>query len=414
VTRRLLALAFVLGLLGPAARADVTARARGSATITGGDSAAARTRALDDAVRQAVDQTIAASLDPKARDAAAAEAIKKRVLRRARAYVPQLRVTSEGADEGVYAVEIEATVNDQQLAADLRALGVGVPPPVGTPVPDEPTGPPPRARPPLALLAVTRAGEQTWATFGRSGADGGPVAAALGRELGARGFKVARTAGLEVPVAPGGEGGAGAPLDVGQAQALARAAGAGGALVAAAELRDGGRIRGTRQVGAECRLTVRADDVNGGRLAEASADGAGFGLDAAAATAAAARDAAVRVGRELGRRLDARWPEETAAPAGRGVLVRLRGVLRWADVDALARALGAVPGVRQVLVSRYARREVALLVTGGASPRALADAAGQVALADQHIAARAGAGEVSVELTGSGRPAPAATEGQDR
>jgi len=407
--KRLLLALLVLPAL---AHADVAAKARGSATITGGDSAAARARALDDAERQAVDQTVATLIDPKAREANA-DVIKKRVLRRARAYVREFKVVSEGADEGVYAVEIDASVNDTQLAADLRALMPGAAgqtvPPVGTPVPDEP-GPPPKTRPSLALLLVTRAGDHIDATFGRQGTDGGPAAAALTRELGARGFKVARTAGLEAPVAVNSENG-GAPLDGAQAAAVTRAAGAGGALVGSAEVKDGGRIRGTVLVGAECQLVLRVDDVASGRIAEAQATGAGFGADMPNAASGAARDAAVRIGRELGRRLDGHWPEETAAPAGRGVLVHIRGALRWADVDTMARALGAVPGVRQVTIARFARRDVTLLASGGASTRALADAAGQVSFPDLRVAARAAPGEVSIDL-GADPSRPVAAPGE--
>jgi hypothetical protein len=403
--RALLRALALCALAAGAAHADQPTHARGSAPLGGGDNAAARTRALDDAVRQAVEQVVAASVDPQAR-AASADAIKKRVLRRARAYVRELKVAREGAEDGVYAVEIDALVNDGQLTGDLRALGVGVPPPVGTPVPDEPTGPAPRKRPPLALLVVTRQGDAVQATFGRAGSAGGVVAAALGRELAARGFKSVTAAGASVPVGAAGEGSA-TPLDVAQAAALTRAVGAGGALVASAELTESGRVRGTTQLGAECRIGARVDDVDSGRLAEVRAEGAGFGPDAAAAAAEAARAAAVRAGREVGRRLESHWPEESAAVTGRGAAVRVHGALRWSDVDAVSRTLAAVPGTERVTLARLARREVTLLVVGGAATRALVDAAAQASLPDLKVAARAQGGEVDVELAADAtRPAP--------
>src|SRR5262249_1936680 len=93
------------------------------------------------------------------------------------------------------------------------------------------------------------------------------------------------------------------------AEGPTRGAAAGGALVGSAEVKDGGRIRGTMLVGAECQLVLRVDDITTGRIAEAQATGAGFGADMPNAASAAARDAAVRMGRELGRRLDGHWPE---------------------------------------------------------------------------------------------------------
>jgi hypothetical protein len=399
--------ALALLFVGAVAHADMTVQARGSAPVTGGDAAGARARALDDALRQAVDQAVAATVEPAAR-AAGADAIKKRILRRARAYVPQFKVAEEGVTDNVYAVQIEATVADGQLASDLRALGVGAPAPPAGPGPaapaPEPQQPPPAARPALALLVVTGAGARTWSSFGKAGDDGGPVAAALARELGARGFKVARTAGLEVPVTL--EAAARPPLDARQAAALTRAAGAGGALVGTARFQDGGRIRGTRDVGAELDLDLELDDVGTGRVGSANVQAAGYGVDAAAAEVAAARAAAIRAGRALAPRLEAHWPEEGSGSA-HGVLVRVRGAGRSADVDAIARALAGVPGVQAVAPARFARREVTLLVRGGAAARALAEAAGQVVVPDLQVAARAAGAEVSVDLAGdSGRPPP--------
>jgi hypothetical protein len=393
-------LALALLLVSAVAHADLAVQARGSATVTGGDTAGARARALDDALRQAVDQAVAATVESGAR-AAGADVIKKRILRQAREYVPQFKVAQEGVDANVYAVQIEATVDDGKLVKALHGLGVGAPPPPGPAA--EPAEPPATPRPSLALLVVATDGATTWATFGRAGGDGGPVAAALARELGARGFKVARTAGLEVPVA-GAEGG-GLPLDARQAAAVARAAGAGGAVVAAGRLSDGGRIRGTRDVGAELALDLEIDDVAATRVGTAKVEAAGFGADPSAAQAAAARSGAVRAGRALGARLDGHWPEEMARGGG-GVRVHVRGVGRGTDAEAVGRALAGVPGVQSVAPSAYARREVTLLVRGGAAARALADAAGQVAFPDLQVAARAAGGEVTVDLSAPATQTP--------
>src|SRR5262249_34231914 len=92
--RSLKSVAWSLLFLCAVAHADMTVQARGSAPVTGGDAAGARARALDEALRQAVDQAVAATVEPAAR-AAGADTIKKRILRRASAYVPQYKVAQE-------------------------------------------------------------------------------------------------------------------------------------------------------------------------------------------------------------------------------------------------------------------------------------------------------------------------------
>ncbi len=374
-----------------AARADLPVQARGSATISGGDVAAAKARALDDALRQAVDQAAATLLTPEQRQGAA-ELIKKRILRRARAYVLRYQVASEGEAGGVYSVTLDTTIADGPLGKDVRALVAPAPGP--NVVPEERAG-----RPPLALLAVTREGDQTWATFGRGSGDGGPAAVALGRELEARGFQIAPTAGLEVPV--GGEGEAGLPLTTAQAAAIARQAGAGGAVVAGVLVKDGGRIRGTRRAGAEVAMRLRLDDaVAASRVAEAEIAAAGHGVDPGAAAADAGRAAALLAGRALGQRLESHWPPAEGPTSVEGILVRLRGVARGPDVAIFARALAGGPGVRSVVLQRLARHEVTLLVRGRAQPRALAAlAAGTVVPGSRVTSTRAGDADVEVELS---------------
>lgn len=371
-------------------RAELTIAARGSATIAAGDTATARGRALDDAVRQAVDQVIGQLVDAKGREAAA-DIIKKRVLRRATAYVAHYKIVEEGPDDTVYAVHVDATVNDTQLAADLRALGVG-----GAPAKPAPSAPPVVAkRPGLALLLITSDGTNSWATFGRAGAPG-PVATALERELRARGFDVVSTAGLEVPVAAGGE----LPLDSTQAQALARTAGAGSAVVGTARLHDGGRIRGTALVGSEVELSLRLDDsASASKVLEVRIEGAGFGADVAAAEGGAGRSAASHAGRALAVRLDRHWPATGIANVGDGVAVQVRGATRWADVDAVIHSLAAVPGVETIRPARFARREVTIVARGSVGVRALAEAASQLTLPERRIVARASGSAVAIELS---------------
>lgn len=192
--------ALILLLAAAPVWADATVTVSGNAAITAGDVQAARARALDDAYRAAVTAQLTVMYDDKTR-AAGADAIKKRLLRKAKGYVTQFKILNEAEDGAAYKIEIEAVVADTVLAADARAAGVGAPPPTANPGPG--MAPPPPAfpkRPQIALLAVTSDGDTITASFGRGATAPGPAAEALGREIAARGFKVVNAPGVDVPI----------------------------------------------------------------------------------------------------------------------------------------------------------------------------------------------------------------------
>ncbi|HKA91319.1 MAG TPA: hypothetical protein VKE22_26840 [Haliangiales bacterium] len=376
---RLLVLVTIALVLPLAAAADTSITALGSAPIAGGDVSAARLRSLDDAFRQAAEQSLAAFLDAPTR-AKLADALQKRILRRAKGYIPQFKILSEGESEGVYHVQIEAQVADARLRADVRALGAAGPA-------TEPDVPPPPAarRPKLVLLARAGDGTTSATSFGAEG-DLGPAIPPLAKEIEAQGFELTLPRGLGLAPSEGRY-----PVDSAQAIAAAQKLGAGGAVVAGIDFRAAGRIRGTRLLGAEATVSVRVDDPSG-RVGEVSATGAGYGETADQAAAAAVRDAAARIGRELAPRLAAHWPDER--PAGEGVDVRVRGASKWPDVEAVKKGLGAAPGVRRVFVAGLLRREVVLHVSGAVTPRGLAGALG----GDPRIAVTASGREIVANI----------------
>jgi hypothetical protein len=381
----LLALVLVcLGLLGArGARAEVAVEGLGSATVSGGDSEAARRRALDDALRQGVDQVIGTLITPETRKAHA-DTIKKRVLRRAKAYVVQHKVLDEGETGGVYQVHIEARVAEGQLRDDLVALGIpvigGAPPPGGGGGSEPGPGTPAKVRPTLGVMVTA--------------AEGDPgLAERTGKALSARGFTVVSVPGSEVPV------------DDATAVGKARAAGATVVLVLAVESRDGGGVRGTTLRGAEVAVAWRLVDGSGAapeRVAEGRGDGAAAAAKPEAARAQAAGSAAERVARAVGPALEQRWPRaEPAGDAGGGVIVRVTRVTRWADVAAAMKAMSGAPGAERVVVRAAGPAEVRLLVIGRAGAR---EVAGALAGGPPGRATVVGPGAVELELA---PPAPA-------
>ena len=344
----LVVLAGIVGGGARVARADVTIEALGQVQTGGDDAEKTRQRALDDAFRQAVDQVIGTMVTPEARTAQS-DTIKKRVLRRSKAYVVSHRVLDEGADGAFYQVHVEASIADATLRKDLRALGI---PLMGEPIapPVSNGGPPaPPGRPKLAILVV-------------GGVEATPLVERLTRELGTRGWEVAIAERAEVP------------RDDGAAFQFGAAKGARVTVVASAELRDGGAIRGTRLRGVEADLLVRIVDGTGAapaRLVEQRLGAAGVGAGAELAQSAAIGSAAERVGEWLGPLLADKWP--VAPRAASGLLVWVRHVERWQEPAAVAAAVARLPGVERVTVAGTARGEVRFVVVGRVDANAVAN-----------------------------------------
>ncbi len=83
--------------------------ATGQAPVVGGNAAGARERALEDAIRQVVDQALAELVDPQTR-AAQAKAIRA-LEAKAHSFVGSYRTLEEGEVNGVYSLRIQAEVD---------------------------------------------------------------------------------------------------------------------------------------------------------------------------------------------------------------------------------------------------------------------------------------------------------------
>src|SRR3954471_20378421 len=102
--------------------------ALGQAPIVAGDRVRARERAMDEALRQAVEQATATVLEP-AELVARASDLKLRIYPKAKAYVTTYRVLDEGEQPpGTFQVHLSAAVATARLARDLSA-GTSVVPP---------------------------------------------------------------------------------------------------------------------------------------------------------------------------------------------------------------------------------------------------------------------------------------------
>src|SRR3954470_3295601 len=97
--------------------------ALGQAPIVAGDRVRARERAMDEALRQAVEQATATVLEP-AELVARASDLKLRIYPKAKSYVATYRVLDEGEQPpGTFQVHLSAAVATARLARDLSAGG---------------------------------------------------------------------------------------------------------------------------------------------------------------------------------------------------------------------------------------------------------------------------------------------------
>jgi len=345
--------------------ATTPVQALGQAKVVAGNRVAARDRALDEALKQAVDQALAYVLDADTRLRAQA-ALRRELLPRARSYVPTYRVLDEHEVEGgLFQVQIEAQVEVSLLRRDAVAIaGTG-----GGPGPRPPTPPPIAPAPPGRPRVLV--------------GFGGPVAAdATRRALETRGFLVV--------AAPVGET---ARSDL-EASSLLRGAGAGIVVVAAVSSQPEGRVRGTEMMATQVRVELRALDGEGRALARGAGEARGFAPSGTEATQQALENASGPAADKLADELSARYSApSTGSGDGGGVVVRVAGLGSLRDVEALSDQLAQLPGVQAASVRRLGGGEVWLGVrtaqTGGTLAAALRAQGLQVdAASDREVRAR--------------------------
>lgn len=94
----------------------------GVGAINYGDKAAARDRAIDDAMRKAVEQTLGVIIDSQTK-VENYMMVEDRILNWSRGYVKNYRILSEGQQApDIYQVQIEATLDNKNLISDAQAV----------------------------------------------------------------------------------------------------------------------------------------------------------------------------------------------------------------------------------------------------------------------------------------------------
>ena len=335
--------------------------ALGQAPIVAGDRVRARDRALDEALRQAVEQATATVLEPSELVARASD-LKLRIYPKAKAYITTYRILDEGEQPpGTFQVHLSASVATGRLARDLSTS-------TGAIVPS--------ARKSRAVVCASVQGD---------GVDAPAAAEKALREL---------VAARNVEPMPGPQ-----PCDPPSVASVLKSGTAQAALTADVQVTPGGEIRGTTFVGAAARANVKLVEPDGRVSATGDAERGGYAPSAGDAATAAARAAVVEAARTIDPALAQRWSGGDAGPSG-GVTVRVRGVERWAEYQALTRALASLPGVGGVEPRRFVRGEIDLVVHTASAASQLAGHLTRVPPAGIHVGVRAVGDAVEIDVAG--------------
>jgi len=95
--------------------------ALGQAAIIGGDTSNARDKAVDDALRKAVEQSVGTIISSET-VTENFQLISDKILTKARGYVRNYKITSEKQDQGVYQVNVDAEVSKGVLKNDVDGI----------------------------------------------------------------------------------------------------------------------------------------------------------------------------------------------------------------------------------------------------------------------------------------------------
>jgi hypothetical protein len=336
--------------------------ALGQAPVVGGDRVRAKERALDDAMRQAVEQAAQTVLDPQALVARQSD-LKLRIYPRARTYVASYRVLDEGETAGAFQMHISAQVAVSRLAKDLAA---SAPPPL------------PRLSSKLRGVVCARvSGDAAVIT-----AVTGDAEKAMREQLAAR--------GVETIAGP-------ATCTEAAAAEAARVGAAQAALVAAIDVSAAGSVRGTDRVAAKAKVMLRMVEPEGRASGAEDAEREAYAPSLERAAATAAREALTAALLPLAPKLVHYWAP--SAPQG-GVMVKVSRINKHADYVAVVRALAALPGVTGVDPRRFARGEAELNVRTNVAAAQLAASLGRLPPAGIKIAAHPMSdGGLGIEIT---------------
>jgi hypothetical protein len=382
-----IAVCLLVALGGQARAEDTSVEGLGQATVVNGDQVRARERALEEALQKAVEQAAQLRLGaggeasgggaPLSGEVAAR--LQAEIYPRARDYVASYRIVETSVDAGVMRVRIAAVVATERIAQALAGA--------------------PGRRP-------TRSGSRPRLLVCLSAPDLEPgQRRALEQRLGAM------VGGGEREIAPGGSAcppdGSGDVSPADWAGRL-RSAAAQDAVLANLHITSEGTIRGTSLAGMEAEATLALVGADGARGQETRS---GPGVASYAETAV---QAAEKAGREALEQAAAGLVAELRERSGGAgeregeLLVVAPRVETFAELRALQKTLGGLPGVGGVVPRRFGPGGVELAVRTRSAPAELGAALEQATTEGFHIKARPlGRKSLEIQMEAATPPLPA-------
>ncbi len=298
-----------------------------------GDTGAARAKALDQALRAAVEQRVGVMLASQTM-VDNYTLVSDKILSQSSGYVESYAVLDEGpAENGMYRVLVSAVVGAGRLTADLQRLGLLQAL---------------KGKPRVAILVHDEAGAPGAVPAARQAEQ------SLARAFLAKGFRVVDAAQLRRAMS-GDAAAAAASGDDQAAAALAARLGAQVVVTASAQAATAGSIGGSSLQSVQAVVSARVLEADTGRvIATGSANAAKAHISPATGGAMAVDAASRKLAAQLMDGIAASWQQDVYGRSAQVTLL-ITGLRSYLDLDTVISALGGgVQGVRDVQERSFA------------------------------------------------------------
>lgn len=123
--KKILFILVIFALLTPALLYAGSITARGQAAIINNDKAMARDKAIEDALRRAVEQVVGTMVtsESKTKDY---QLLEDNIYTHSKGYVESYKIISEKVEDNVYIVDIQADVSTGKIEGKLKAIGIAI------------------------------------------------------------------------------------------------------------------------------------------------------------------------------------------------------------------------------------------------------------------------------------------------
>ncbi len=340
--------AFLGGARAAEEAKDVKVAAVGQAAIVGGDTPQARDRAIDDALRRAVEQAVGTLVSAET-VTQNFELLSDKIYAKSKGYVSKYEIVSEAKKEGVYEVNIKAEVKAGDLSKDLdgilavlRAKKM------------------PRVLVMIAEQNVGQANETFWWGDKNFSANLDAAENAFINAWKPKGVRFVDRQAITGKIKVGAALGSAAPADD-AVKEFAGKAGAEVVIVGKAFARDVGPMMGTQMHSIRANLSLRALKVDTGEvLATSTTTHVAGHIDPGTGGTQALQGAAQKAAHELLERILEQWQGELGGSAS--VTVVINKVKGLKNVRALSATIEGIRGVTDVRQRAFGDSKVELEV----------------------------------------------------